>query len=74
MRAGIGSRECALTVSCRFRCSLFLSLPLFCFLLSLLPVFSYMEQHECSYDIKSLHRKKLKRENEEIRAAKILKL
>jgi len=34
----------------------------------------YMEQHECSYDIKSLHRKKLKRENEEIRAAKIVKL
>jgi len=34
----------------------------------------YMEQHECSYDIKSLHRKKLKKENEEIRAAKIIKL
>jgi hypothetical protein len=34
----------------------------------------YMEQHDCSYDIKSLHRKKLKKENEEIRAAKIVKL
>jgi len=34
----------------------------------------YMEQHDCRYDIKSLHRKKLQKENEEIRAAKIERL
>lgn len=34
----------------------------------------YMEAHDCPYDIKSQHRRKLRKENEEIKAAKLDKL